>query len=137
MLDSALAEAGINRQDAYVTNVVKHFKWVARGERRIHKTPGAREIEACLPWLENEIALIEPAVLVAMGATAARVLLGNDFRVSRQHGKFIESSLAPLVTATIHPSAVLRQQTDQDRRREMRSLVQDFRKVGRALDGRR
>lgn len=135
ILDSALEEAGIDRRDAYVTNVVKHFKWEPRGKRRLHRTPGAREIRACMPWLDKEIELIEPIVLVTLGATAARALLGKDFRVSRQRGKFIESDLAPLVTATVHPSSILRQETSQERRREMGRFVGDLRKVERALNG--
>jgi DNA polymerase len=134
ILDNALEEAGIDRRDAYVTNVVKHFKWEPRGKRRLHKTPGAREIRACLPWLDKEIELIEPLVLVALGATAARALLGPDFRVSRQRGEFVDSPLAPFVTATIHPSAVLRQQTDRERRQEMRRFVDDLCNVEHALN---
>src|SRR5262245_6777443 len=136
ILDRALEEAGIDRRDAYVTNVVKHFKWEERGKRRLHKTPYAKEINACRPWLDNELELIKPDVLVALGAIAARALLGTGFRVSRQRGQFVESDLAPYVTATIHPSAVLRQQTDRERRQELRLLVRDLRKVAQALTGR-
>jgi DNA polymerase len=136
ILDRALEEAGIDRREAYVTNVVKHFKWEERGKRRLHKTPYAKEINACRPWLDKELELVQPDVLVALGATAARALLGTGFRVSRQHGQFVDSDLAPYVTATLHPSAVLRKQTDRERRQELRLLVQDLRKVERALNGR-
>src|SRR5438552_14499876 len=105
LLDEALAQAGIDRALVYVTNVVKHFKWEPRGKRRIHKKPNAREIGACRPWLEAEIALIKPKVIVALGATACQALLGLQFRVTKQHGQFIESTLAPYIMATIHPSA--------------------------------
>src|SRR5690606_28892969 len=101
------------------TNVVKHFKWEPRGKRRLHKTPSSREIGACLPWLEAELEIIRPRVLVCLGATAAKALLGSDFRVSRMHGRFVPSNLAPHVTATGHPSAVLRQRTVQARERLM------------------
>src|SRR5438477_886150 len=104
LLDDALDEAGIDRSRAYVTNVVKHFKWEPRGKRRIHKKPNAEEIGACRPWLDAELALIKPQVIVALGATAAQALLGSQFRVTKQRGEFIESSLAPYVLATVHPS---------------------------------
>jgi len=108
LLDRALTEAGIDRKHAYITNAVKHFKWKARGKRRIHDKPSWSEQKACLPWLEAEIALVEPRALVLLGATAAQSLLGRDFRVTRSRGKPIESELAEILVATIHPSAVLR-----------------------------
>ena len=132
-LDRALAEAGIDRADVYVTNVVKHFKWEPRGKRRIHKKPNASEIAACRPWLETEIALVKPAALVCLGATAAQALLGRNFKVSLQRGERVESSLARVVTATIHPSAILRAPDDQARQEERRRFVEDLRKVGRYL----
>jgi DNA polymerase len=134
VLDDALGAAGIAREDAYVTNVVKHFKWVPKGTRRMHKKPGAREIAACLPWLEKEIELIRPRVLVCMGATAAQAVLGREVRVSVQHGRLIRSGLAPRATATVHPSAVLRQATREDRHREMESLIADLVQVRRWLE---
>jgi len=132
LLDRALEEAGIDRRVVYVTNVVKHFKWEPRGKRRIHAKPNAGEISACRPWLETEIALVKPRVLVCMGATAAQALLGKTFKVSKQHGTFVESSLAPLVTATVHPSSVLRAPDEKARRDEMRRLVADLKKVAAA-----
>jgi DNA polymerase len=135
LLDRALEEAGIPRDDAYVTNVVKHFKWVAKGRRRLHQKPNAREVGACLPWLEAEIEVVKPEVLVCLGATAAQALLGRAFRVSRQRGEFVPSGLAPHVTATVHPSSILRAATEDDRRREMGLFVDDLRKVQDALNG--
>lgn len=135
LLDQALEEAGIDRREAYVTNVVKHFKWVPKGKRRLHKKPNAREIGACLPWLEAEIELIKPRVLVCLGATAARTLVGPKFRVSRQRGEIVESDWAPYLTATVHPSSVLRQSTDRERRAAMRRFVSDLKGVARLLDG--
>jgi uracil-DNA glycosylase family protein len=130
-LDRVLELAGIDRDETYVTNVVKHFKFRERGKRRIHDKPTHAEAIACLPWLERELALLKPNALVALGATAAQELLGRDFRVSRQHGELVESPLAPLVTATIHPSAVLRAR-DDDERRELRDMmVTDLRIVAR------
>jgi DNA polymerase len=116
-----------------VTNVVKHFKWEPRGKRRIHAKPNAGEINACRPWLETEIALVKPRVLVCLGATAAQALLGKSFKVSTQRGDFVESSLAPLVTATVHPSSILRAPDDQARRNEMKRFVADLKKVAAAL----
>jgi DNA polymerase len=130
VLDRALDEAGIDRRTAYVTNAVKHFKWRARGTRRIHDKPSWSEQMACLPWLEAELALVEPRALVLMGATAAQSLLGRDFRVTRSRGTAIDSDLAELVTATIHPSAVLR---GEDRDRLFAGLVDDLRIVADAL----
>jgi uracil-DNA glycosylase len=133
LLDRALGEAAIDRRIVYVTNVVKHFKWEPRGKRRIHAKPNAAEIGACRPWLETEIALVKPRVLVCLGATAAQALLGKSFKVSRQRGEFVESSLAPLVTATVHPSSILRAPDDETRREEMKRFVADLRKVAAAL----
>jgi uracil-DNA glycosylase family protein len=134
VLDDALKQAQIDRGDAYVTNVVKHFKWEPRGRRRLHKTPSAREIGACMPWLDAEIDVVRPQVLVCLGATAAKALLGSNFRVSQQRGQFVESDLAPHVTATGHPSAVLRMRDVQARARAMRQLVEDLTKVARMLN---
>ena len=129
LLDTALEEAGIDRGLVYVTNVVKHFKWEPRGKRRIHARPNAAEIGACRPWLETEIALVKPRVLVCLGATAAQALLGKTFKVSRQRGELVPSSLAPVVTATVHPSSILRAPDDEARRDEMRRFVEDLRRV--------
>lgn len=134
LLDRALEEAGIERARVYVTNVVKHFKWEPRGKRRIHAKPNAREIGACRPWLDTEVALVRPRVIVCLGATAAQALLGRGFRVTQQRGSFVESPLAPLVTATVHPSSILRAPDDESRRQEMRAFVSDLKKVAKALD---
>ena len=133
LLDRALEQAGIDRSRVYVTNVVKHFKWEPRGKRRIHAKPNAAEISACRPWLETEIALVKPRVLVCLGATAAQALLGKAFKVSKQRGEFVESTLAPLVTATVHPSSILRAPDDETRRAEMRRFVADLKKVAARL----
>jgi DNA polymerase len=134
VLDRALEAAGIDRGSTYVTNVVKHFKWEPRGKVRLHKKPSSKEIGACRPWLEAEIELVEPRVVVALGATAAQALLGSEFRVSREHGRFVASSLAPWVTATVHPSSILRQRTDEERERAMASFIDDLRRVRDVLD---
>ncbi len=128
-LDRVLGLAGIDRRDAYLTNVVKHFKFRERGKRRIHDKPSAGEVRACMPWLERELALLRPEALVALGATAAQGLLGRDFRVSREHGEPVDSPLAPLVVATIHPSAILRARDDAERRRLRDTMVEDLRAV--------
>jgi uracil-DNA glycosylase len=128
LLDQALGEAGIDRSQVYVTNVVKHFKWQARGQRRIHQKPNWSEIAACRPWLDAELEVVQPRVLVCLGATAAQALLGRDFRVSRQRGEPVDSDLAEHVLATVHPSSILR--ADEDRRElEYRVFVDDLRKV--------
>jgi uracil-DNA glycosylase family protein len=132
LLDRALDEAGIDRRKVYVTNVVKHFKFEPRGKRRIHKKPAAEEIAACRPWLDTEIDVVKPRVIVCLGATAAQALLGRTFRVTQHRGEFVESDLAPLVTATIHPSAILRAE-DEDRDEEFGRFVQDLRVVAKAL----
>jgi uracil-DNA glycosylase family protein len=133
VLDEALAAAGIDRSLAYVTNAVKHFKWVARGKRRIHQKPNAIELAACRPWLDAELALLQPKVLVALGATAAQALLGRQFRVTKQRGVPVESDLAPHVLATVHPSSILRQETDEDRAAAMRDLIADLKVVAKLL----
>jgi DNA polymerase len=134
ILDEALEDAGIDRAQVYVTNVVKHFNWVAgRGKRRIHKKPNAEEIAACRPWLEAELETVQPRLLVCLGATAAQALLGRDFRVSKDRGKLVESSLAPLVMATVHPSSILRAPDDESRRVEMKRFVEDLTRAAEAL----
>jgi uracil-DNA glycosylase len=135
VLDKALAQAGINRKEVYVTNIVKHFKWVARGKRRIHEKPRAAEINACRPWLDAEINRIKPQILVCLGATAAKALLGNQFSVSRQRGELIESPLAPKVIATVHPSSLLRIQDEAERHQEMDRFVADIIKIASLLNG--
>jgi DNA polymerase len=133
LLDRVLEEVGINRDEVYVTNVVKHFKWEPRGKRRIHKKPNSREIAACRPWLDSEIDLLKPQVLVCLGATAAQALLGKDFRVSKQRGELIESTLAPHVMATVHPSSILRAPDDETRRAERERFAQDLKKVAKVI----
>jgi uracil-DNA glycosylase family protein len=133
LLDEALEEAGIDRREAYVTNVVKHFKWEPRGKRRIHSKPNAAEINACFPWLLAELEAVRPSCLVCLGATAAQALLGKDFRVSTQRGTFIESTLAPHVLATVHPSSILRVPGDEERHKQLHDLVQDLKQVARVL----
>src|SRR3954464_5379315 len=133
LLDRALEEAGIDRRTVYVTNVVKHFKWEPRGKRRIHKKPNAAEITACRPWLETEIALVKPRALVCLGATAAQALLGASFKVTKQRGELVDSALAPLVAATVHPSSILRAPDDDARREEMRRFVEDLKKIAREI----
>jgi uracil-DNA glycosylase family protein len=133
LLNDALTEAGIDREQTYVTNIVKHFKWEPRGKRRIHKKPNAGEIAACRPWLEAEIGLIKPKVIVCLGATAAQALLGPKFKVSKQRGQFIESALAPYILATVHPSSILRAPDDETRHAEKRRFVDDLKKVAHVL----
>jgi uracil-DNA glycosylase family protein len=133
LLDTALEEAGIDRSQVYVTNVVKHFKWEPRGKRRIHAKPNAAEIGACRPWLEVEIALVKPRVLVCLGATAAQALLGRSFKVSQQRGTLVPSPLAPIVSATVHPSSILRAPDDETRREEMQRFVKDLRTIAREM----
>ena len=132
LLDRAIEEAGLIREEIYLTNIVKHFKHVTRGKRRIHKKPDLEEIRACSPWLEAEIARIQPHVLVLMGATAAQAVLGRSFRVTQHRGEFVESPLAALVTATVHPSSILRSRTDEERRTAYEAFVTDLRRVARA-----
>ena len=133
LLDRALVDAGIDRTLVYVTNVVKHFKWEPRGKRRIHKKPNAAEIGACRPWLDTEIALVQPRVIVCLGATAAQALLGRQFRVTAHRGAFVPSTLAPYVLATVHPSSILRAPDDEARHREMKQFTNDLRTAARAL----
>lgn len=126
VLDEALKEAGIDRGTVYVTNAVKHFKWKPQGKRRLHQKPNAAEINACRPWLDGEIAVVKPHLLVLLGATAAQALLGRDFRVSLQRGQLIERPGLPPVIATVHPSSILRAPDDETRELEMRAFVQDL-----------
>ena len=133
VLDEALEEAGIDRTKAYVTNVVKHFRWERRGKRRIHKRPSAEQVVACRPWLEAEIREVKPKVVVLLGATAAQDILGRSFRVTQQRGEVVESDLPAKVMATVHPSAILRAPSEDDRRDAMAALVQDLRKVANEM----
>jgi uracil-DNA glycosylase len=136
LLDRALEDAGIARREAYVTNVVKHFKWKpGRGKRRLHQKPNAEEIRACRPWLDAELRVVKPRIVVCLGATAAKALLGPQFRVTKQRGEFVEPDFAPLATATVHPSSILRIDEDDERREAMGALVADLRKVAKRLDG--
>lgn len=132
VLDEALAAAGISREAAYVTNAVKHFKWRLRGKRRLHQTPRAGEVEACRPWLHAELEVIEPRAVVALGATAAGALFGPTVRVTRDRGRLLETTLAPIAAVTFHPSAVLRV-PEPERREALTAIVEDFRAVAVAL----
>src|SRR6266516_2214731 len=127
IMDRALEEAGIDRSKVYVTNAVKHFKWEPRGKRRIHQKPNSREIAACRPWLEAELRIVKPKLVVAMGATAAQTIFGPAFRVTRERGKVLSSKLAPRVLATVHPSSLLRQPDEASREREYKRFVSDLR----------
>jgi DNA polymerase len=133
LLDEALAEAGIERADAYLTNAVKHFKWEPRGKRRIHQKPSSSEIAACRPWLEAELAVVAPEVLVCLGATAAQALLGRDVRVTRDRGRLLGSALAPAALATVHPSSILRAPDEAARRSERAAFVDDLRVAANLL----
>ena len=133
LLDEALGKAGIDRSRVYITNAVKHFKWKPQGKRRLHQKPNAAEISACRPWLEAEIALVKPAVLVLLGATAAQGLLGRDFRVSVQRGQFIERAGLPLTMATVHPSSILRAPDDESREIEMGAFIADLTRLAQRL----
>ena len=137
VLDKALAAAGIDRTDVYVTNIVKHFKWEPRGKRRLHKKPNALEISACRPWLDAEIKVVKPEVVVLLGATAAQGVMGRQFRVTQQRGQWVQSTIAPLVMATVHPSSILRAPDDESRHEEMRKFVDDLKKVAAQLQQRR
>jgi len=130
-LDRLLTEAGIDRKKVYVTNAVKHFKWEPRGKRRIHKKPNAREIEACRPWLDAEIADLRPSVIVCLGATAAQALLGPAFRVTQHRGEFVESPLAPHVMATVHPSSILRAPDEKTRHDQEKEFVRDIARIAK------
>ena len=132
-LDRGLVSAGIDRREVYVTNAVKHFKFEERGKRRIHQTPRQIEIKACKPWLEEEMELLAPEAVVALGATAAKALLGSSFKVSQERGRLLESELAPVVSATIHPSAILRTRGEKERESEREAFASDLRSVAEAL----
>jgi uracil-DNA glycosylase len=134
IMDQALEEAGIDRSQVYVTNAVKHFKWEPRGKRRIHQKPNWREIAACRPWLEAELRIVKPKLVVAMGATAGQTIFGPSFRVTRERGKVLSSKLAPRVLATVHPSSLLRQPDEESRQREYKHFVSDLRAALRAAD---
>ena len=133
LLDRALEAAGVEREDVYITNAVKHFKWQARGKRRLHKTPAQREIDACHPWMEKEFATLKPHVVVCLGATAAKAVIGKDFKVSTQRGQFVESAAAPYVFATLHPSALLRLQVEAEKEAAFEHFVKDLKLIKRAL----
>jgi DNA polymerase len=133
LLDACLEEAGIDRAKAYVTNVVKHFKWEPRGKKRIHQKPNSTEIAACRPWLDAEIAVIQPKVVVCLGATAAQALLGASFRVTKSRGVFVPSDLAPYVMATVHPSSILRAPDPAARDLETKAFISDLKKIARVL----
>lgn len=133
VLDKGLGAAGIDRSQVYVTNAVKHFKWESKGNLHMHKKPNAAEISACRPWLEAELQLLQPSVLVCLGATAAQALLGREFRVSKQRGQLIESPLAPYVLATVHPSSILRAPDTESRHREMALFIDDLKQVAKII----
>ena len=132
LLDRGLVDAGIDREQVYITNAVKHFKWEPRGKRRIHQKPNSREIAACRPWLEAELRLVKPRLLVCLGATAAQAVFGPSFRVTRERGKVLSSKLAPRALATVHPSSLLRQPDEESRQREYERFVVDLRTARRA-----
>jgi len=134
LLDKALVEAGIDRSKVYVTNVVKHFKWEPRGKRRIHKKPNAVEIQACRPWLDAEIRVIKPRAIICLGSTAAQAVIGPKFKVSIQRGEFVKSDLAEFVTATVHPSSILRAPTDEARHAETARFIDDLKKIRAAIE---
>jgi DNA polymerase len=134
IMDRALEEAGIDRKEVYVTNAVKHFKWEPRGKRRIHQKPNSREIAACRPWLEAELRIVRPRLVVALGATAAQAIFTPSFRVTRERGKVLSSKLAPRVLATVHPSSLLRQPDEASREREYKHFVADLRAALRAAN---
>ena len=133
LLDRALGEAGIDRSKVYVTNVVKHFKWEPRGKRRIHKKPNAIEIRACRPWLDAEIKVVKPRAIICLGSTAAQAVIGPKFKVSTQRGTFVDSPLAPFVTATVHPSSILRAPSDEARHAEIERFIDDLKKIKKAI----
>jgi uracil-DNA glycosylase family protein len=134
IMDRALEEAGIDRKEVYVTNAVKHFKWEPRGKRRIHQKPNSREVAACRPWLEAELRLVRPKLLVILGATAGQAIFGPSFRVTRERGKVLSSKFAPKVVATVHPSSLLRQPDEESRRREYKNFVADLQVAVKAVD---
>jgi len=133
VLDEALEAVGIDRGHVYITNAVKHFKWKPQGKPRLHQKPNAAEINACRPWLDAEIALVQPELLVLLGATAAQALLGRDFRVTMQRGEFIERPGLPMIMATVHPSSILRAPDDESRELEMGAFIEDLRRVAQRL----
>lgn len=133
LLDRALVAAGVERERVYITNAVKHFKWQLRGKRRLHTTPAQREIEACRQWIDREISIVKPRVIVCLGATAARALLGSEFRVSTMRGRFVESPLAERVFATFHPSALLRLRDEEEKEAAFRQFVADLSLIREAL----
>ena len=133
LLDRALEAAGVEREHLYVTNAVKHFKWQLRGKRRLHKTPAQREVDACHQWLEQELEAVKPRVIVALGATAARAVIGKDFKVSVSRGRFVPSPLAPFVFATFHPSALLRLKDEAEKEAAFEQLVNDLKLINQAL----
>lgn len=133
LLRKAMLEAGIKPRDAYITNAVKHFKFVVRGKRRIHAKPKVTEVRACRPWLEAELHAVRPRIVVALGATAAQTLLGSDFRLTKHRGRVVSSEIAARVIATVHPSSILRASDDETRRREMAAFIADLRNVSDAL----
>lgn len=134
LLDRALADAGIARDECWVTNAVKHFKWTPRGKRRIHERPSKNEVTACRPWFQAELELVQPRVVVALGATAAQALFGASFRVTRSRGELFDTSWTPQGMATVHPSSILRARTDEERRRAFEELVADLSRLAKALD---
>jgi uracil-DNA glycosylase family protein len=133
LLDKALKEAGIDRSRAYLTNIVKHFKWERRGKRRIHQKPNTTEVRACRPWFEAELFAVKPSVVVCLGATAAQALLGKEFKVTQERGRIIRSNIAPVLLATVHPSSILRAPDSETREAEFRRLIEDLRNVVRYL----
>ncbi|MCU1336525.1 MAG: transcriptional regulator, Fis family [Bryobacterales bacterium] len=133
LLDRALVEAGIDRSEVYVTNVVKHFKFEERGKRRIHKKPNSAEINACRPWLEAEISVIKPKIIVCLGATAAQAILGRTYRLTKERGKFTQHEWAPYVSATIHPSAILRAPDEEQRHQQFQDFVADLKQIKNKL----
>jgi uracil-DNA glycosylase len=135
LLDEALTAAGIDRVQVYITNAVKHFKWKPQGKRRLHQKPNAAEVSACRPWLDAEIALVKPQILVCLGATAAQALLGRDFRVTLQRGQFIERPGLALTMATVHPSSILRAADDESRELEMQAFIADLKRLAQRLKG--
>jgi len=134
LLNRALEEAGVDRDAVYVTNTVKHFKWEPRGKRRIHQKPNSRDIAACRPWLEAELQIVRPKVLVCLGSTAAQAIFGSGFRVTRERGKLLDSEVAARVVTTVHPSSLLRQPDEQSRQREYKLFVDDLRAAKRAAN---
>jgi uracil-DNA glycosylase len=133
VLDQGLEEAGIDRSKVYVTNAVKHFKWKAQGKRRLHQRPNAEEIGACRPWLDAELEAVQPKIVVCLGATAAQAILGRGFRVTKQRGQFVEGLIGPAVTATVHPSSILRAPDEGTRQAGMAAFVDDLRSVAKRL----